>query len=40
MKMQTPVVSEIAGTVKTISVKVGAALKVGDKLLKVEVNEE
>ena len=40
MKMQTPVVSEIAGTVKTISVKVGAALKVGDKLLKVEANEE
>ncbi|RWX51585.1 pyruvate carboxylase [Candidatus Electrothrix marina] len=40
MKMQTPVVSEVAGTVKTISVKVGAALKVGDKLLKVEVNQE
>ena len=40
MKMQTPVISEVAGTVKTISVKVGAALKVGDKLLKIEVNEE
>ena len=40
MKMQTPVVSEIAGTVKTISVKVGAALKVGDKLLKIEANQE
>ncbi|MCI5167455.1 MAG: pyruvate carboxylase [Candidatus Electrothrix sp. GM3_4] len=40
MKMQTPVVSEVAGTVKTISVKVGDAIKVGDKLLKVEVNDE
>ncbi|MGB5684436.1 MAG: biotin/lipoyl-containing protein [Candidatus Electrothrix sp.] len=40
MKMQTPVVSEMAGIVKTINVKVGAALKVGDKLLKIEANQE
>ncbi|MCI5149118.1 MAG: biotin/lipoyl-binding protein, partial [Candidatus Electrothrix sp. MAN1_4] len=40
MKMQTPVLSEVAGVVKTISAKVGDALKVGDKLLKIDDSEE
>jgi len=40
MKMQTPVVSEIAGTVTTISAKIGQALKPGDRLLQIGGNEE
>ncbi|WP_446008293.1 biotin/lipoyl-containing protein [Candidatus Electrothrix sp.] len=38
MKMQTPVISEVAGVVKSISAKVGDALKLGDKLVKIEVS--
>ncbi|CAK8710750.1 Pyruvate carboxylase [Candidatus Electrothrix gigas] len=40
MKMQTPLLAEVAGVVKTISTKVGDALQPGDKLLKIEANEE
>ncbi len=40
MKMQTPLLAEVAGVVKTISTKVGDALHPGDKLLKIEANEE
>ncbi len=40
MKMQTPVLSEVAGVVKTISAQVGDALKVGDKLVKIETSED
>ncbi len=35
MKMQTPVVSEVAGTVASISGKVGDSLQPGDKILKI-----
>ena len=35
MKMQTPVVSLVEGTVMEIHAKVGDALKVGDKILKI-----
>jgi len=35
MKMQTPVVSQVAGTVVEIHAKVGSALKAGDKILKI-----
>ncbi|MCI5189476.1 MAG: pyruvate carboxylase, partial [Candidatus Electrothrix sp. AS4_5] len=40
MKMQTPLLAEVAGVVKTVSTKVGDALQPGDKLLKIEANEE
>jgi pyruvate carboxylase len=40
MKMQTPVVSEMAGKVTTISAKVGQTLKPGDKLLQISNEEE
>ncbi len=40
MKMQTPVLSEVAGIVKTISAKVGDALQPGDKLVKIEDSED
>jgi biotin carboxyl carrier protein len=36
MKMQTPVVSEVTGTVTAISAKVGQALQPGDKIAKIE----
>ncbi|MCL7486620.1 MAG: pyruvate carboxylase [Desulfobulbaceae bacterium] len=36
MKMQTPVVSEVAGTVASISAKTGQAMQPGDKILKVD----
>ena len=39
MKMQTPVVSAIAGIVTTISVKVGDAVKPGAKIAKVDIDE-
>ena len=39
MKMQTPVVSEVAGTVTAISGKVGQALQPGDKIVKIEAAE-
>jgi len=35
MKMQTPVVSQVAGTVVEVTAKVGDALKPGDKILKI-----
>jgi pyruvate carboxylase len=35
MKMQTPVVSEVAGKVEEISVELGKAVKAGDKLVKI-----
>jgi len=35
MKMQTPVVSQVSGTVVEIHAKVGDALKTGDKILKI-----
>jgi pyruvate carboxylase len=35
MKMQTPVVSEVAGKVEEISVELGKAVKAGDKLIKI-----
>jgi pyruvate carboxylase len=40
MKMQTPVLSEVTGVVKTISAKVGDALQPGDKLMKIEASED
>ncbi|MEA3548880.1 MAG: biotin/lipoyl-containing protein [Thermodesulfobacteriota bacterium] len=39
MKMQTPVVTEVAGEVEKISVKVGDAVKPGDKLVKLVIAE-
>ena len=39
MKMQTPVLSEVAGTVTGISGKVGQPLQPGDKILKIEPAE-
>ncbi len=35
MKMQTPVTSQVAGTVVEVHAKVGDALKAGDKILKI-----
>ena len=35
MKMQTPVVSQVSGTVVEIHAKVGDALKAGDRILKI-----
>jgi pyruvate carboxylase len=40
MKMQTPVVSEVAGTVSSISVKIGQALQPGDKVMKIDTENE
>ncbi|HEB68120.1 MAG TPA: acetyl-CoA carboxylase biotin carboxyl carrier protein subunit, partial [Desulfobulbus sp.] len=40
MKMQTPVTSEMAGTVSAISAKVGQALKPGDRILMIESGDE
>ena len=39
MKMQTPVVSEVSGTVASISAKIGQAMQPGDKILKVDPAE-
>ena len=39
MKMQTPVVSEVAGTVVSISAKIGQAVQPGDKILKIDPAE-
>ncbi|MCK5340145.1 MAG: pyruvate carboxylase [Desulfobulbaceae bacterium] len=39
MKMQTPVASEVAGTVEQISAKIGDAMQPGDKLVKIAVAE-
>lgn len=35
MKMQTPVLSEVAGTVSLISTKIGQAMQPGDKIMKI-----
>ena len=35
MKMQTPVEATVAGVVEEISVKLGAAVQPGDKLVKI-----
>ena len=35
MKMQTPVDSEVAGKVEKISIELGQALKLGDKMFKI-----
>jgi pyruvate carboxylase len=40
MKMQTPVVTEVAGTVASISTKVGDSLQPGDKILKITPDDE
>ncbi len=40
MKMQTPILTEVAGTVKNISTEIGQALKPGDKILQIESGEE
>ncbi len=39
MKMQTPISCEIDGIVTVISVKVGDALKPGDKIVKIDIDE-
>jgi len=39
MKMQTPVNTKVAGTVEKISAELGQALKAGDKLIKLTVDE-
>jgi pyruvate carboxylase len=39
MKMQTPLLTEVSGTVTAISGKVGQALQPGDKILKIEPAE-
>ncbi|NOQ45152.1 MAG: pyruvate carboxylase subunit B, partial [Desulfobulbaceae bacterium] len=40
MKMQTPIASEVAGTVIAISTKIGQALQPGDKLIKINSGED
>lgn len=40
MKMQTPVISEVSGTVSEIHAKVGQALQPGDRILTIEIPEE
>ncbi len=40
MKMQTPVTSEVSGTVSEIHAKVGQALQPGDRILTIEIPEE
>jgi pyruvate carboxylase len=39
MKMQTPIITAIAGIITTISVKVGDAVKPGAKVVKVDIDE-
>jgi pyruvate carboxylase len=39
MKMQTPVVSEVAGTIVSVTAKIGQAMQPGDKIVKVEPAE-
>lgn len=39
MKMQTPVVSEVSGTVAAVSAKIGQAMQPGDKIVKVDPAE-
>lgn len=39
MKMQTPVVSAVAGKVESVFAELGQALSVGDKILKIKVAE-
>ena len=39
MKMQTPILAEMAGIVTTINAKKGDSLKPGGKILKIDPNE-
>ena len=39
MKMQTPVVSVVNGKVEKIIAELGQALNVGDKMIKITVDE-
>ena len=39
MKMQTPVVSAVNGKVEKITTEVGKALNIGDKMMKIGVDE-
>ena len=39
MKMQTPITAEAAGTVATVSVKVGQSLQPGDKIVKIDLTD-
>ena len=39
MKRQTPVLSEVSGTVASVSAKIGQAMQPGDKILKVDPAE-
>ncbi len=40
MKMQTPLVSEVAGVVNAISVKTGQMLQAGDRIIKIDLLDE
>ncbi len=40
MKMQTPLVCEVSGTVTSINAKVGQSLKPGDKILNIEKDDK
>ena len=39
MKMQTPILAEMAGIVTLVSAKKGDSLKPGGRILKIDVNE-
>ncbi|MEN8188990.1 MAG: biotin/lipoyl-containing protein [Thermodesulfobacteriota bacterium] len=39
MKMQTPIATEISGIVTMVPAKIGDALQVGDKIIKIDVDE-
>ncbi len=39
MKMQTPVITAVAGTVEKISAELGQSMKPGDKLIKLKLDE-
>ncbi|MDP3478425.1 MAG: biotin/lipoyl-containing protein [Desulfoprunum sp.] len=40
MKMQTPLVAEVAGVVNAISAKTGQALQAGDRIMKIDLLDE
>lgn len=40
MKMQTPVVCEVGGTISAVNAKIGDSLQPGDKLLKIDIEED
>ena len=37
MKMQTPIVSEVAGMVNAVSAKVGQMVQAGDRIVKIDL---